>query len=389
MQRTLAIAIVLLLAAYAVGLWWLQDTTTAAPNAPESRQDVDPADANIEEGSAPAAAEQAVPNERAVAATAEATTAKATSAVLRVHAFYIAPEHTNSPAGHEQLAAGVQVTLRRASRGYAYAIRERVMTDKSGLATFTGVPPGKWSLRSDRGDRKSIDVTPGETDVGFQLEFGVSVTGSVVNSKQQPIANASVWLQSRNPDWHGGSVLTTTGPDGRFSLENIPPHVSLGALARNYTRSPLVDLDVIDTSNPPAHVTLQLSDRGGQLTGIVRNKDGEPIANARVGMGKQNGRLDIRGDRIIERWSIRSTTTGQDGRFLLEGLLPGTTDVAVQAKGYGFWRSQCEIIDQQEEEITIEVECSGTVFGIVKNGEGEPFAEAIIRCYDLAPGTPF
>lgn len=150
MRRFLVIALVLLLAA-AAGMWAMQAATTATPNAPASRPDVDAADAKIEQGSVPAAVEQiSVQIERAAAATAEATTTKPASAVLRVHAFYVVPEHKESPAGNEQSATGVPITLRQASSGYAYASRERVVTNKAGLATFVGVPPGKWNPRSVR-----------------------------------------------------------------------------------------------------------------------------------------------------------------------------------------------------------------------------------------------
>lgn len=390
MQRSLVIALVLLLAAAAAGLWAMQGSTTAAPNAPESQQDVIAAEADPELGPTPSVVgHTSEPSERAVASTADATLTKITKAVLRVHAFYVSPEHKDSPLGNEQPAAGVLVTLHRASSGYANAVHERVVTDEAGLATFASVPPGKWGVRSDRGDRNTIDVETGEVDVAFQLEYGVSVAGLVVNSKQQPIDNASVWLQSASPDWHGGSILTTTGPDGRFSLEHIPPHVSLGAFARNYTRSPLIDLDIVTTTTSPANVTLQLRDKGGQLTGTVINQDGKPVANALIGIGKQDGRMNVRGDRIIERWSVRSTETDQDGRFLMVGLLPGTSSIAIRAKGYGYWRSECKIVDQQDQDITIEVERSGTIFGIATNGENTPIAGAIIRSYDLAPATPF
>ncbi len=404
MQRSLITAIVLLIALLAAGLWWLQSSATVAPDLPKTPQMVAPEAADVETGSGTTQPEQAsVPTERAVASTADATTAKAETAVLRVHAIYKQSEQQQAQLPAEQLpaeqvpadktdrqpASGVLITLRWATREHAYQVREQVVTDAAGLATFVSVPPGRWSLRSDRGARKSFDLEPGETDITFELDYGVSVAGLVVNSKQQPVGNASVWLQSRSPDWAGGNVLTTTGSDGRFLLEHIPAHVSLGAFARNYTRSPLVDLDVIDTTTPPAKVTLQLLDKGGQLSGVVINKEGKPIANALLGIGKQDGRLDMRGDRIIERWSVRSTKTGSDGRFLLEGLQPGPTTIAVKANGYGFWRSDCEIVDQQDQEITIEVERSGTVFGVVTNGKGEPFAGAIIRGYDLAPRTPF
>lgn len=383
MQRTLPFAIVLLIAALAGGLWWFLLANEVAPSVPSPPASEAPSGkADAEVGNLESAESKPPPIERSVAGTSTPTEASghsATKAVLRVHVVW----------ADDAPAAGVLVTLRWNTREHAYAVHDQIVSDENGQATFAGVMPGKWSLRSDRGDRESLEVEPGEHDVRFKLRPGVSVEGIVVNSQQLAIGNACVWLQTRSPDWSGGSVVTTSDSHGRFRLHHIPPDVSLGAFARNHTRSDLVDLDVIDTSTPPAKVTLMLRDQGGQLTGIVRSTAGEPIANALIGVGKQTGSLDTRGNRVIEKWSIRSTKTDVDGRFAIDGLLPGSTTVAVRAKGFGFWRSAWEIVDQQETELAIEMDRSGTVHGLIKNGDGEPFAGAIVRCYDQAPRTPF
>lgn len=390
MQRSLLLAIVLLLAAIAAALLLLQDSAASATELPATQKEESSAAA---EAVANTSGAQATPStsqpERAVAEAIEPATPPGTTAVLRVFAFYkTQPEETSSP-DTEPPARDVLITLRWGTRERANAVREQVLTDASGLATFVGVPPGKWRLQSDRGDSQSIEVVPGEANIAFGLDVGISVAGTVVDSRRNPVANASIWLQTRSPKWYGGRVLTKSDEQGRFALEHIPPHVSLGAFARNHTRSALVDLDVVDTKRRPAEVTLQLLDRGGQLAGIVVDQAGRPIANAIVGVGKQDGRLDMRGKRIIERWSIRSTKTGSNGRFLLEGLLPGKTTMAVRKRGYGIWRSECEVLDQQDQEIRITLQRSGTLHGIVTNNAGEPFAGALIRSYDLEPGIPF
>lgn len=376
MQRIL-FALVLILAAMAGASWWLLRSNNTPPVLPD--------EAAIQ---ASAAADRAIaqgPNgsssiERVVAdASTSNRVSEATASVLQVHAQW--PD--------ESPAIGVQITLRAASRNRAYAVAARAVTNESGDVIFRSVGPGKWSLRSDRGDRKTIEATPGKQTVTFELEGGVAVAGVVVGPDQQPIADAAVWLQTRNPLWSGGSVLTRTSSDGTFSLERIPPHVSLGAFARNYTRSKLVDLDIIDTEIQPAKVTLALQAKGGQLHGIVVDMAGKPIPGAWIGIGKQQGHLDTRGERIIEKWSVRTTESDDKGRFVLNGLKPEQTTVSVRARGFGFWRRPCEIVDQQDQEMRIELPRSGTLHGIVKNADGEPLPNASIRCYDQLPRTPF
>ena len=58
----------------------------------------------------------------------------------------------------------------------------------------------------------------------------------------------------------------------------------------------------------------------GQITGIVRNRDGQPTASASV---------MVRGTRI-------SGVTGPDGRYTLPEVPPGSYTVVASLIGYGF-----------------------------------------------------
>lgn len=286
-------------------------------------------------------------------------------------------------------AAGVLVTLRWATREHAYLVREQLHTDAEGRVTFRDVPPGKWSLRSDRGDRASIEVVPGTQEVPFELEVGVAVRGVVRAPDGAAVAGASVWLQTRHTDWTGGRVLASTDADGRFSLEHVPPHVSLGALAQGFAQSRLVDLDTVDTSSPPAEVTLQLHANGGGLRGVVVDERGRPVPGARVGAGKNTRFLDMRGDRVIEKWSVRSTLTDDQGRYALIGLPAGEQPIACSKQGFGVWRSTCEVAAGVDVEVDVTLQRAGTIFGTVTRAQGAPFSGALVRAYDKEPGTSF
>lgn len=380
MQRSLLFAFVLLLALVAAGLWWFAQDPTAAvlPGSPSQAEDNHPAAAQDVETATSEL--QTVTGERSAAEARIAAKVDATGrSLLRVAARW----------ADATPAADVLITLRGASRAQAYAVFGRVRSNSSGVATFVEVPAGKWSLRSDRGDREEIDVTGGVQDVVFELEGGVAVDGLVVDARQAPVGGASVWLQTRDPLWSGGSVLATTGADGRFALERVPPHVSLGAFAKGHTPSDLVDLDVVDTKSSPVTVTLTLHDHGGQLEGVVVDLDDAPIVGALVAIGKESDNLDIRGERVIERWSVRSTETDEHGRFGLVGLAPGDAPITVRAKGCGFWRSSCAIIDGETTEVTVRMAQSGTVRGIVRGPDEAPIAGALLRCYDREPRVPF
>ncbi|MCK5942761.1 MAG: carboxypeptidase regulatory-like domain-containing protein [Planctomycetes bacterium] len=381
MNRALPIVVALLLVAIGAWVAW---SMQAAPPAPLG----EPGDAGLTPAQAAAAAtvpdspppDDADSIERVVADIGERADDDGDGlAVLHVHATW--PD--------ESPARDVLVTLKASMLAHALRVHEQRRTDADGNVTFTGVAAGRWSLRSDRGDRQRLDVEPGPQEVGFALAGGVTVAGTVVAPDDRPVAGASVWLQTRETGWSGGTVLATTRPDGSFELERIPPDVSLGAFADDFVQSPLVDLDTIDTRTPPARVTLRLGARGGQIVGVVVDAGDRPVANARVGAGEATRFLDYRGDRVVEKWSVRSVLTDENGAFRLVGLAAGATPVACHKPGYGFWRGECEVREHEDTELTIRVQRSGTIHGTVTDAAGKPLAGALLRAYDAEPGLDF
>lgn len=383
MQRSLTLALVLLLALAVAAFWWFRagpppspadagahpPTASAAPGAAASA-DVPPA------ATAPAAT---TANERDAANPADAARSETGRGVLRVFARW--------PG--DLPAADVHLHVRTASYRRGYQVVGQAVTDAAGLATFVGLDADKYSLRSDRGDRKDVDVTGGEQEVVFELEAGVAVIGRVVAPDDRPVAGASVWLQTQDPLWTGGRALAITGAHGRFALEHVPTKVSLGAFAKGFARSELLDLDVVDTSKPPVDVTLRLLPGGGELVGIVVDERDAPIARALVGIGREDGSIDMRGERVIERWSVRTAETDDRGRFALDGLAAGEQPLTVRATGYGFRRSTCTVVAGETTEVTVQMQRSGTIRGIVRGADDAPMPGARIRCYDIAPKTPF
>lgn len=381
MLRPILVALLLLVALVVASQWALApppgapvpggESAVGAPGAVATagRRPTDPATAT---GSPPTSAA-----DRVEAAAGELGAAR-TAGTLEVVATW-----DGAPAN------GVTLTLRRSTREHAYLVREQRRTDDDGRATFRDVPIGTWSLRSDRGDRKSVEVTPGAKELAFELEVGVTVDGVVRAPGGAAVADASVWLQTRHTDWSGGRVLTLTDADGRFALQHIPPHVSLGALAAGFAQSRLVDLDTVDTSSGRAEVILELGADGGGLHGVVVDDRGRPVQGARVGAGKNKRFLDMRGDRVIEKWSVRSTRTDERGRYALIGLPSGEQPVACSMPGFGVWRSSCQVEAGGSAEVNITLQRAGAIFGQVTKAEGAPFAGALVRAYDRAPGTSF
>ncbi len=371
----------ILLAASLLAAYWLLSPPgppTLPPGAATQRDgsDVATARTSAQSGAATADAQRPDANVR-VAATPAVDRAPA-AGLLRVTATWGAAP-----------APDVLLTLRWATREHANRVLTQARTDPQGRATFVDVPIGRWSLRSDRGDRSALDVEAGEQDVAFALDRGVSVQGSVVGPDEAPVAGAAVWLQTRYTDWTGGRELTVTDSTGVFRLDHVPAHVSLGAFAAGFGPSPLVDLDTVDTDTQPVSVTLQLVAAGGDLEGRVLDSLGRPVEGARVGVGTKPRFLDYRGERAIEQWSVRSTLTDERGRYRLPGLRAGAAPIACMKEGFGIGRATCEVREGDLVEQDIRLARAATIHGAVTRGDGEPFAGALVRVYDSEPGLSF
>lgn len=380
--RLAVLALLLLAIAGALALWLWQSGGEPGPVTPPP---ADPAAAAV--GASPetppppppAAATPATGESERVAAGAASGDGSTTTGTLRVTALW--PDR--SPA------TGVMIVLRRSVPRLPYTAFARAVTGTDGVVEFAGAPLGPSSLASDRRDRMKVDVEGGHQEVTFELKGGVAVRGAVHDPDGSPVAGADVWLQSSGTTWTDGRVVTTTDAGGEFALEHVNPAQSLGAVASGFSPSRLVDLDVVDTSAPPAVVTLELRPDGGRLAGTVTDADGEPVADAVVAVGTRPRHLDYRGDRVVEQWTVRTADTGEDGSFAIDGLATGTHPVTIRGAGYGLWRDEAAIRARETTVIAPRLLPAATLSGTVTDGDGNPLHEAAVRVYDREPRTSF
>lgn len=174
----------------------------------------------------------------------------------------------------------------------------------------------------------------------FELKLGhpAQLAGSVMDASGRPAANVAVevgvlnlYLDPSNPGgeprpsgpprpirFDSGSVRT--GADGSFLT---PPQLMTGWSYQITVRpdndppvtSAVVTASTERTTVPP--IRLQHPQRR-KLVGVVRDRQGRPVAGARVFLPSGSP----------------STTTDADGRFGVEGVLPEKTYLLVQAEGF-------------------------------------------------------
>jgi hypothetical protein len=160
--------------------------------------------------------------------------------------------------------------------------------------------------------------------VGVPLLHGASqfvAAGVVVDSAtHQPLAHARVWFA---PTQRAQKLEQVTKQDGRFSfvveqagkydLQMYKP----GYPAQSYRRSGIGGLSsaiAVRDDQDTSHIVFE-ANRGGAITGVIKDDDSEPVANAGITVFQSSV---VNGERkVIQRGQTRANAAGE---FRLAGL---------------------------------------------------------------------
>ena len=257
---------------------------------------------------------------------------------------------------------------------------DKVYTDSAGHFTFetlgTGVfnfaaeSPNDANLGFQRYTVTKFTVTPNMGDaLNITMQPGAKIIGYIEDPNGNPVVGASVRAQkmgggARMPreqvaiSFDDGSVLTND--IGRFEFNTLEQgQYSLLCFHEDYqsVRRQGVQAD----SN---EVRIQMN-YGGRVTGHVTDKDGNPIAGARV----------MASDMADKQ---KEAVSQEDGLYLLSGLQAGArkVSVTVTAKGFARNRSDVQVTLNREVELNFEMEPTGIVSGVVVNSDNDPIANA-------------
>ena len=212
-------------------------------------------------------------------------------------------------------------------------------TDRSGTFTLHGIDPiAELSLTAWDGFASTPTVTiqpeaaAAPREAHHRPKHATPVAGRVVDSAGRPIAGSSVrvWRKVKDKparDPHRPDRGRRRLPDaanrcrGAYrSRRRFPANASYYAVAlapgRLTARSPAIALG--ERSTKPPVLVLR---RVGTLEGRVVNRQGQPLAGARI---RQSGDGPM----------PTETLTAEDGRFRLPGVLEGPALLFAETKGY-------------------------------------------------------
>jgi hypothetical protein len=192
---------------------------------------------------------------------------------------------------------------------------------------------------------------------------GGTLRGSISDTGGGPIAAATVWLvDSQRPS---ELFVARSGSDGAYELTAAPGLYMALFVHAEYT----LDVLPITLGEAGAREATTLLP-GGSIEGVVVDRQGAPIAGAKVNPLAPPVRL--REDTPL-RWQLASVygallpaTTDANGRFVMRGLAPGT--VALVARAPAFVSAPVDVtltLAETKSNVTLTADAARTISGFV------------------------
>ncbi len=213
---------------------------------------------------------------------------------------------------------------------------------------------------------------PLEGPLTVTLRSALQLAGRVTDSEGVAIAGTKLDLHplSLDADSAAGARLSfslsrsvVSDAEGRFQFEDVEAgSYEVEAFADGYQPAVAQLVELAFESDPPAlHFVLE---KGAVLTGVVLDSELEPVAGARVSVGRSTGCSDAA------------------GRYRVEGIAPGT--VAVWVEHPGFDRLVRELdIELGVSEAEFVLEGGYAVSGLVVDGSDLPVGGAEVELQPL------
>ena len=327
-------------------------------------------------------------------------------------------------------AQGVSVALYRLEGYYGHAPSSRATTDGEGNYRLTGLPAGRYNLMvlapayvgqsqgAFGGTGKVISVAEGDIieKLDFTLLRGGVITGRVRQEDGSPAIGERVQLNAAGgqSDWRGfytdNPFMYETDDRGVYRLYGIAPgkytvsvgettgegSVRFGFGGQGYYQRTFHP----DTTDPAkatvieigegtevtnADITVGRKARSFVATGRVVDESGKPVAGVQVGHGALvNEGKDMGG----LGWGALSDS---EGRFRLDGLLPGRYAAFVWAEGEAAGYSDAarfEITDGNVSGLELTFRRGASVSGVVViEGTSDPSVLARLSQLSIAVGV--
>ena len=338
---------------------------------------------------------------RLVADAGESGFGETTGLVLPLPAGKIAEVALSPPASLEGRVVDAK-TLRGLARAKVelrqVSVVRATRSGPDGRYRLAPLPPRSGRLLVDEPRyvpfRRDVEIAFKDVKkVDAALVPGASMAGRVTDENGQPVAGAQGLLarggesglaafvrQLRNT---GGSPVFRTAPDGSFRASRLLP----GENQRLTVGHPEFAATTISGVNLLAGQTAGnigvVLRRGAAITGIVRDKDGNPVEEAEAEALSTFGFRGRRAGAVAQLNFVGgpggargrpSARTGADGRFEIRGLTAGDYALTVRKPGYASERVDPLKVPEEgsPEPVTLTLGPGAVIAGVVRQRGGSP-----------------
>ncbi len=267
-----------------------------------------------------------------------------------------------------------------------------------GSYKISPLPPRSYRISVDEPRyvpfRKSAGIAFGEAKkLDAPLVLGASMTGRVVDENGQPVAGAQGALTRTGESGLGAFLRRAraapsapafrSAADGTFRASRLVPGESqrLTVAHPDFAPSTMGGLALV-SGQTTANVAVVLR-RGAAITGVVRDKDGNPLEGAEAEVQQAMGFRGGRGGAAFQlnilpgaggpgrRPPVKS---GADGRFEVRGLTPGDFTLWVRKSGFASERIDPVKVPEQgsPEPLTVTLVPGAAISGVIRQKSGTP-----------------
>jgi protocatechuate 3,4-dioxygenase beta subunit len=276
-----------------------------------------------------------------------------------------------------------------------------------GTYRLAGLLPNRYRVEADDPryvayERGNIVVLAGATEkVDLPLVPGAAISGRVVDEDGKPIANARGRLTSGGEgglrafmrQQRGGERgAFRTGVDGTFKAARLTPGdgQSLTVSHAEFESRTIGGLS-LPAGGTRSGVSVVLS-RGLSLLGIVKDGDGNPVADAEVMLNQARNFRGGRGGAMVQMNFIGGpegrprATTGPDGRFEFKGLTKGDYMLSARKQGFSEAILDPAKVVENGETVELTVSAGASISGLVVDSSGQPAEGYFVQVRSKAGG---